>query len=217
MITVVVADDHPMIRAGLRSVIAGMPDAELVAEVDTGETAVAAVVEHQPTVVVIDLHMPPGIDGLEAIRRIHRLAVDTRVVVLTMNEEDVSLLAAMQAGACGYLVKGAGYDEIQGAITAAAAGDAVFGAAVADRMLDILSTTPQTDAVEDLGLSQREREVLGLLAAGSGTNDIARRLHISPKTVRNYVSALLTKLDVPDRAQAIAWARTAGLGPPEGR
>ena len=205
-----------MIRAGLRSVLAGMPDAELVAEADTGDAAVAAVVQHRPTVVIMDLHMPPGIDGLEAIKRIRRLAVDTRIVVLTMDEEDVSLLAAMQAGACGYLVKGAGYAEIQGAITAAAAGDMVLGGAIADRMLNALAAT-RTNPADNLGLSQREREVLGLLAAGGGTNEIARRLHISPKTVRNHVSALLTKLEVPDRAQAIAWAREAGMEPPHGR
>ena len=216
MITLVVADDHPMIRAGLRAVLDGMTGVELVAEVASGEEAVEAAVARRPDLVVMDLHMP-GIGGLEAIRRIRRRTPATRVLVLTMNEEDVALVAAMQAGACGYLVKGASYEEVQGAIAAAAVGEAVFGAAVASRIVDIVAAAPVPDAASGVGLSAREREVLVMLAAGSGTNDIARKLHLSPKTVRNHVSTLLSKLDVPDRAQAIAWARSVGLPPSDGR
>lgn len=213
MITVVVADDHPMVRTGLRAVLEGMPEMELVAEAATGEQAVAAVAEHHPDLVVMDLHMP-GIGGLEATRRIRAMAPRTGVLVLTMDEEDAALFAALRAGACGYLVKGASYNEVKAAVTLAAAGEAVFGPAVAARVLRLLATTPLADPADRIGLTDREREVLGLLAAGRGTNEVARRLHLSPKTVRNHVSAILTKLQVPDRAQAIAWARAAGLQDP---
>jgi DNA-binding NarL/FixJ family response regulator len=211
MPTVVVADDHPMVRAGLRSVLASMADFELVAEAENGEETIAAVSQHHPDLVVMDLHMP-GIGGLEATRQVRRQSASTRVVVLTMSDDDAALFAAMQAGACGYLVKGASYDEVRRAIAGAAAGEAVFGSTVAARVLGALANAPVTDAADESGLSQREREVLELLVAGSGTSDIARKLYLSPKTVRNHISALLTKLDVPDRAQAIAWARNAGLG-----
>ncbi len=210
MITVVVADDHPMVRAGLRAVLSTMPDIELIAEADTGEQAVTVVAEHAPDLVVMDLHMP-GMGGLEATSRIRAVSSRTAVLVLTMNEEDAALFAALQAGACGYLVKGAGYDEVKAAVAAAAAGEAVFGPTVASRVLGVLVGMRPADDAERIGLSEREREVLNLLAAGHGTHDIARRLHLSPKTVRNHVSSILAKLHVPDRAQAIAWARTARL------
>jgi DNA-binding NarL/FixJ family response regulator len=210
MITVVVADDHPMVRAGLRAVLSNMPDIELIAEADTGEQAVAVVAEHDPDLVVMDLHMP-GMGGLEATSRIRAASSRTAVLVLTMNEEDAALFAALQAGACGYLVKGAGYDEVRAAVAAAAVGEAVFGPTVASRVLGVLAGTRPANDAERTGLSEREREVLNLLAAGHGTHDVARRLHLSPKTVRNHVSSILAKLHVPDRAQAIAWARTARL------
>lgn len=213
MTTVVVADDHPMVRTGLRVVLDGMPDMELIAEAATGEQAIAAVAEHQPNLVVMDLHMP-GIGGLEATRRIRATAPHTRVLVLTMDEEDAALFAALRAGACGYLVKGASYEEVKAALILAAAGEAVFGPTVTDRVLKLLATTPIADPIQQTGLTERERDVLGLLAAGCGTHEIARRLHISPKTVRNHISAILAKLQLPDRAQAIAWARTANLHNP---
>jgi len=209
--TIVVADDHPLVRAGLRSILSNMSQAELVAEANTGEEALAAVVEHCPDLVIMDLHMP-GMGGLEAIRDIRAATSGrTAVLVLTMDEEDAALFAALQAGASGYLVKGAGYDEIRAAVAAAAAGEAVFGPAVAFRVLEMLATVHIANDADRTGLSEREREVLALLSAGHGTNDVARRLRLSPKTVRNYVSSILTKLQVPDRAQAIAWARQARL------
>ena len=213
MITVVVADDHPMVRTGLRAVLDSMPDTELVAEAATGEQALAAATEHQPDLVVMDVHMP-GIGGLEATRRIRATAPHTSVLVLTMDEEDAALFAALRAGACGYLVKGASYEEVKAAVTLAAAGEAVFGPAVAARVLALLANAPAADPLRHTGLTEREREVLGLLAAGRGTHEIARRLYLSPKTIRNHVSAILAKLEVPDRAQAIAWARAAGLHDP---
>jgi DNA-binding NarL/FixJ family response regulator len=210
MITVVVADDHPMVRAGLRAVLGNMPDVELVAEAETGEQAVEAALEHRPRLVVMDLHMP-GIGGFEATSRIRTLAPDTAVLVLTMDVEDAALFAALQAGACGYLLKGAGYDEVRAAVAAAAAGGAVFGPVVSARVLGVLADIHVADDAERSGLSEREREVLTLLAAGHGTNEVAQRLHLSPKTVRNHVSSILEKLQVPDRAQAIAWARNARI------
>jgi DNA-binding NarL/FixJ family response regulator len=214
MTTVIVADDHSMIRAGLRSVLADMPGMHLVAEVDSGEAAVAAAIDHQPDLIIMDLYMPPGMDGLEATRQIRGHCPATRVMVLTMNEEDAALIAAMQSGACAYLVKGASYEEIQGAITAVITGEAVFGAGVAARIRDMLANAPVTDPAAAAGLSDREREVLILLASGRGTPEIARQLYLAPKTVRNHISAILTKLDVPDRAQAISWARATKLAPP---
>jgi DNA-binding NarL/FixJ family response regulator len=214
MTTVIVADDHSMIRAGLRTVLSDMPDIDLVAEVDNGAAAVAAAIDHHPDLIIMDLHMSPGLDGLEATRQVRQHCPETRVMVLTMDEEDAALVAAMQAGACAYLVKGASYEEIQGAITAVLTGEAVFGAGVATRILDMLATAPVTDPAAAAGLSDREREVLLLLASGASTPDIARRLYLSPKTVRNHISAILTKIDVPDRAQAISWARSVKLAPP---
>jgi DNA-binding NarL/FixJ family response regulator len=210
-ITLVIADDHPLIRAGLRTVLDDMPTVTVVAEVDSGEAAVDAVDQYTPSVVLMDLLMP-GIGGFEATRRICDTHPDTKVLVLTMNDEDAALVEALQAGACGYLVKGAGYGEIQAAVNAAAAGETVLSGQLAPRLLSLLRAAPRADAAARAGLSTREQEVLALLASGSGTAEIARRLFLSPKTVRNHVSMVLAKLDVPDRAQAIAWAHRAGLG-----
>jgi DNA-binding NarL/FixJ family response regulator len=213
VITVVVADDHPMVRTGLRAVLDAIPDMTLIAEAATGEQALDAVTQHQPDLVVMDLHMP-GIGGLEATRRIHATSPQTAVLILTMDDDDVALFGALRAGACGYMVKGAGYDEVKAVLSLAATGEAVFGPAVAARILSTLSAIPPPDTTDGTGLTDREREVLTLLATGSGTQDISRRLHLSPKTIRNHVSAILTKLHVPDRAHAIAWARAAGLHHP---
>ncbi len=210
-ITMVIADDHPLIRAGLRTVFDDMPTVTIVAEVDCGEAAVDAVHEYSPTMVLMDLLMP-GIGGLEAMRRIRDTHPGTKILVLTMNDEDAALVEALQAGACGYLVKGAGYGEIQAAVSAAAVGDTVLSGQLAPRLLSLLGTAPRADAATEAGLSTREHEVLALLASGHGTAEIARRLFLSPKTVRNHISTVLAKLGLPDRAQAIAWARRAGLG-----
>jgi DNA-binding NarL/FixJ family response regulator len=208
---VVVADDHAVVRTGLRSVLHEMVDVELVAEAQTGEEAVTSARLHRPDLVVMDLHMPPGMNGLEATKRLRLLPDPPRVLVLTMNEEEVAIIAALQAGACGYLVKGASYDEVTAAITAAATGEAVFGAAIAEHVLGALRQTRVADAAEERGLSTREREILVELASGKSTDQVAQKLQLRPKTVRNNVSTLMTKLSVPDRAQAIAWARGIGL------
>jgi DNA-binding NarL/FixJ family response regulator len=208
---VLVADDHPIVREGLRAVVGTMPDFELVAAAENGRQAVDAARETAPDVVVMDLHMPE-LDGVSAIREILAERPEVAVVVLTMFENDESLLSAMAAGARGYLVKGAGHTDISLALRTAAAGGLVLGAAVARQAVARLTgevTPPQAPFPE---LTAREREVLDLLARGSGTHDIATRLYVSPKTVRNHVANILVKLQVPDRAQAIARARAAGLG-----
>src|SRR5439155_5959782 len=168
--------------------------------------------EHGPDIVVMDLNMP-GVNGVEATRRIIAAHPDIGVLVLTMFDDDDSVFAAMRAGARGYLVKGSDTDEVVRAITAVGNGEAIFGPSVARRILAFL-TEPLSayDAHLFPELSAREREVLDLVAAGVANTDIAKRLFLSPKTIRNHVSSIFTKLRVADRAQAIVRARAAGLG-----
>jgi DNA-binding NarL/FixJ family response regulator len=207
---VVVADDHPMIREGLRAVLATLPDFELVAQAGTGNEAIEAVAATQADLVIMDLHMP-DIDGAEATRRILARHPTVRILVLTMFDNDEMLVAGLRAGARGYLVKGANHAEITGALRSVAAGEAVFGKGVADQVLDRLSGRV-TNTRPFPQLTAREFEILDLLANGLGTRDIARKLYLTDKTVRNYIASILTKLDVPDRAQAIVAAQRAGLG-----
>ncbi|MGH2720080.1 MAG: response regulator [Actinomycetota bacterium] len=207
---VLIADDHPIVREGLRTVLGTLPDFELAGEAATGVEAVEAAAAGAPDIVVMDLQMPE-LDGIEAIRRIVAARPGTAVLVLTMFEDHAMLEAAMRAGARGYLLKGAGHHDIARALRSVARGEAVFGAGVADHVLGRLTGRDRPETLFPQ-LTTREREVLTLLAEGRGTQDIARRLYLSPKTVRNHVAAVLAKLDVPDRAQAIAAARQAGLG-----
>ncbi|GAA4570168.1 response regulator [Planotetraspora kaengkrachanensis] len=212
-IRVVVVDDHPMMREGMRALVASLPDIEVVGEAGDGEAACREVQLTRPDVVVMDLHMP-GVSGVEATRSILRVAPATRVLVLTMFEDDESVFAAMRAGASGYLVKGAEQEEIVRSIRSVAAGQAVFGPTVARRIIDFFAgggrnATPAEPFPE---LTGREREVLDLIAAGHSNAVIARRLVISPKTVSNHISAIFAKLQVADRAEAIVRARQAGLG-----
>jgi DNA-binding NarL/FixJ family response regulator len=207
---VVAADDHPMIREGLRAVLATLPDFELVAEAGTGDEAIEAVAATGADIVIMDLHMP-GIDGAEATRRILTRNPNVRILVLTMFDNDEMLVAGLRAGARGYLVKGANHAEIAGALRSVAAGEAVFGKGVADQVLDRLSGRV-TDIRPFPQLTTREFEILDLLASGLGTRDIARKVFLTDKTVRNYIAIILTKLEVPDRAQAIVAAQRAGLG-----
>jgi DNA-binding NarL/FixJ family response regulator len=203
---VVIADDHPVVQQGLTLVLSEASDVDLVGTASDGLEAVALVAEHQPDVVIMDLHMP-GLDGVAATRRI-TADWPAAVLVLTMHDDDDLLLAAIRAGARGYLLKGAASDEILAAIHAVARGEALFGAPVAQRLLDSVAGHAAPLLPE---LSARERQILELLVARCGTNEIARRLFLSPKTVRNNVSSILGKLHVSDRAQAIALARDAGL------
>jgi DNA-binding NarL/FixJ family response regulator len=209
---VVIADDHPTFRRGLRALFDSLDDVDVVGEADDGEGAVALAGDLVPDVVVMDLNMP-GVNGVEATRRIVAENPSVAVLVLTMLDEDESVFAAMRAGARGYVVKGADTEDVLRALESVARGDAVFGPAVASRVLSYL-TRPLSarDPILFPELSEREREVLELIARGHTNSDIARKLVISPKTVRNHVSNVFTKLQVSDRAEAIVRARDAGLG-----
>jgi DNA-binding NarL/FixJ family response regulator len=207
---VVLADDHPMYRFGLRAVLDASPEVEVVGEAADGAELLALVGRCAPDVVLTDLSMP-RLSGTAAIDELTRRRPGLGVLVLTMHEDDVSLFGALRAGARGYLLKGADREEIVRAVLAVAGGDAVYGGAVARRVVDALTGAASRAPVLP-ELTGREREVLELLAAGLPTGQIARRLTLSDKTVRNHVSAVLTKLQVPDRGAAVARAREAGLG-----
>jgi DNA-binding NarL/FixJ family response regulator len=207
---VLVADDHPVFRTGLRGLLELSDGIELAGEVASGEEAVVAAAELRPDVVVMDLHMP-GVNGIDATRQIVAAQPEVGVLVLTMFEDDDSVFAAMRAGARGYLLKGAGQDEIMRAIHAVGHGEAIFGPAIAQRMIDFL-TAPADQREPFPELTDREREVLELIAQGWSNQRIAQHFVLSTKTVRNHVSNIFTKLCVADRGQAIVRAREAGLG-----
>jgi DNA-binding NarL/FixJ family response regulator len=210
-VRILVADDHPLFREGLRALVAAEPGLELVGEAERGDEVADRALALGPDVVVMDLRMPGG-GGIEATRRIVRESPHVAVLVLTMLEDDDSLLAAMRAGARGYLLKGAGQDEIVAAIRAVARGEAIFGPALAERLIAYFAAAPAGPPQAFPELTVREREVLELLARGEGNRAIAARLSLSEKTVRNNVSNIFTKLHVADRSQAIVRAREAGLG-----
>jgi DNA-binding NarL/FixJ family response regulator len=211
MIRLLVVDDHPAYRRGLELMLADTGDIEIVGEAATGERAVELAASLAPDVVLMDLRMP-GLDGIEATRRLTRSGSAAAVVVLTMFEDDDSVFAAMRAGARGYLLKGAEQDEIVRAIRAAAAGEAIFGPQVAQRVIAHFANGSGSAAASFPSLTEREREVLEMVAAGKGNATIAHELMISLKTVRNHVSNIFTKLQVSERSQAIVKAREAGLG-----
>jgi DNA-binding NarL/FixJ family response regulator len=213
MIRVVIVDDHPLMREGMRALVATVPDVEIVGEAADGEAARREVQLTTPDVVVMDLYMP-GMNGVEATRAILRAVPATRVLVLTMFEDDDSVFAAMRAGASGYLVKGAHQDEILRAVRSVAAGQAIFGPSVARRIVDFFANAASLGCTADPfpELTAREREVLDLIAAGRSNSQIASTLQITGKTVSNHISAIFAKLQVADRAEAIVRAREAGLG-----
>jgi DNA-binding NarL/FixJ family response regulator len=212
ILRIVVADDHPLYRRGLAALLGAQPGWEVVAQAEDGLGAVIEVHAHQPDVVVMDLSMP-GLDGIEATRRITRASPHVAVLVLTMYEDDGSVFSAMRAGARGYLLKGADHTEIVRAVGAVADGEAVFGAAVAARILEFFTASrPRETEVVFPQLTAREHQVLDLIAAGRSNAELAASLVLSPKTVRNHVSNIFSKLQVADRAQAIVLARDAGLG-----
>ncbi len=211
MIRVLIADDHPVMRNGLAAVLGSLGDIEVVAVAADGRAAVKEVMLTRPDVALIDLQMP-HLDGFGALREIRRLAPGTALCVLTMFDDDDSLFTAMKAGARGYLLKGAEQDDIARAVRAMYAGEAVFGPGVAQRILNHLAGPPAPTARGFPQLTEREYEVLDLLAAGLTTAAIAARLVIAPKTVSNLTSTILGKLCVTDRVQAAVVARDAGLG-----
>lgn len=207
---VLIVDDHPMFRYGLASLIQNQPDLDVVGEASTGHEAVTFAVELQPDVVVMDLNMPE-LDGVAATRRIVQAAPHIGVLVLTMAEDDETVFAAIRAGARGYYVKGAGHQEIVRGIRAVGHGEAIYGPAIAQRILGYFNRAPATVTAFPQ-LTEREHEILTLIASGHRNDEIARRLVLSLKTVRNHASNIYAKLQVADRAQAIIRAREAGIG-----
>lgn len=208
---VLVVDDHPLFRFGLCTVLAAEPSLEVAGEAANGRDAISAARTFGPDVVVMDLHLP-DIDGIEATRQIVADRPGTGVMVLTMFNDTESVFAAMRAGARGYLLKGSGQEEIVRAVHAVGRGEAIFGPDIATRVLGFFNNGPVAADPVFPELTSREREVLALIADGESNSTIARRLSLSPKTVRNHVSSIFTKLHVADRAQAIVRARKAGLG-----
>ena len=211
VLRIVLVDDHPVVRDGLKALLASVDDMCVVGEAGSGEESLEVVAASFPDVVIMDIEMP-GIGGIEATRRLLAHA-NCVVLVLTMYGEDEFVFAALQAGARGYLVKGAQQEDVLRTIRAVARGDAVFGHEVADRLLHTFNTkangsTPFPE------LTERERDVLALLADGTSNALIARKLGLTPKTVANHVSNILTKLHAVDRAEAVVRARRAGLGTP---
>jgi DNA-binding NarL/FixJ family response regulator len=211
-IRVLVVDDHPLYREGLRSAIRTMPEIEVVGEAVDGDEAVRLVLELTPDVVLMDLQMPRR-NGVEAMRELRTVSPSTAVLALTMLDDDEAVGAAMRAGASGYLLKGAGRDEIERAVVDVAGGALVVGTGVADRMRTWFAAGVGAGPIPAFpGLTAREREVLDLLARGLTNPAIARRLSLSEKTVRNHVSNVFAKLGVENRSAAVATARDAGLG-----
>jgi DNA-binding NarL/FixJ family response regulator len=212
---VLVADDHPFFRDGLRVMLEATPDTELVGEATDGTEAIALAHTLRPDVILMDLRMP-GLGGIEATREILSKNPQVGILVVTMIEDDDSVFAAMRAGARGYLLKGADKDEMLLAIRAVGRGEAIFGPGIARRLVQYFASHAAVPAHASRQvfpeLTDREREILDLIAAGRNNQEIARQLFLSLKTVRNYVSNILTKLQVADRAQAIIRAREAGLG-----
>ncbi len=208
-ISLVVAEDSPPFRAGLRALLASAPDMVISGEAEDGEQAVEMALSLQPDVVLMDVQMP-RLNGIEATRRIVRSSPHIAIVVLTMFDDDESVFAAMQAGARGYLLKGALRNEILAAVRAAAAGEAIFGPALAKRMMQYFAQM-KAPGVPFPDLTEREREVLTLISQGRNNTEIAERLVISGKTVRNHITSIFSKLQVGDRAQAISRARDAGI------
>ncbi len=211
-IRILIADDHGVVREGLRAVLGSEPDMEVVGEAATGKEVVERAAELQPDVILMDIQMP-HVNGIEATRRILEANPDIGVVVLTMFEDDDSVFSAMRAGARGYVLKGAPPSEILKVLRAVAGGEAHFGPEIAKRLMDFFSAPKPASPTEAFPeLTSREVEILDLIAQGHSNAKIAAHLFVSPKTVGNHISHIFTKLQVADRAHAIIRAREAGLG-----
>lgn len=211
VVRLLIADDSAAFREGLKALLDTEAGMTVLGEAADGAEVVALAERLQPDVVLMDLQMPEA-NGIEATRRIHETSPHIRILVLTMFEDDASVFSALRAGARGYLVKGAMKAEIVRAIRSVHGGEAIFGPAVARRMLRFFSQPSSVAPSPFPELTGREREVLELIAAYRGNAAIARQLGIRPKTVRNHISNIFGKLQVADRAEAIARAREAGLG-----
>lgn len=215
-IRVLVVDDHTLFRDGLSAILMNVPDIEAVGEAGTGQEAVSQVEALAPDVVLMDINMP-DLNGIEATQQILAIKPDTGIIMLTMLEDNDSLFAAMCAGARGYILKGADKAEVLKTIRAVAGGEALFGPAIASRLTTFFQNSRRATHQNEVDspfsdLTEREREVLELIAAGENNQEIAQQLHISAKTVSNHISSVFNKLQVANRAQAIVKARQAGLG-----
>ena len=215
-ITVLIADDHVFYREGVRALLSNVLDIEVIGEANNGEEAIIQARDLQPNVILMDLKMP-HMNGIDATRKIHEAQPHVGVLVITMFDDDDSVFAAMRAGARGYLLKDADKDEVVRAIVAVERGEAIFSPAIAKRMMQYFSapsalSNKKTQPDEFAELTEREFEILDLIAQGDNNLVIATKLSLSIKTVQNYVSSILTKLQVADRVQAIVRARKAGLG-----
>ncbi|THV12117.1 response regulator transcription factor [Nocardioides caeni] len=218
-IRVVVVDDHQILRDGLVALLSALPGIDVVGVAADGREAIHVVGEAQPDLVVMDIQMP-HLDGIEATRFLTGREPAPRVVMLTMNEDDMTILSAIRAGASGYLLKGAGAAEVEHAIRSAAAGGMVFGAGLAATVAGFFAGSAVTAPRPELpfpDLTDRERDVLERIAAGHSNDAIAAALFVSNKTVRNTVSAIYAKLHATGRADAIVKAREAGFGRDERR
>lgn len=211
-IRILIADDHAFYREGVRAMLREVPGVEVVGEAASGEGAIALALALQPDVILMDIKMP-AVNGIDATRRILHASPHIAILIVTMFEDDDSVFAAMRAGARGYLLKDADQDELVHAIHSVGRGAAIFSPAIAERMIRYFSLPRPT--VAELAfpdLTDREREILQLIAAGHSNAAIAARLVLSVKTVQNHVSNIFSKLQVADRAQAIVRARDAGMG-----
>jgi DNA-binding NarL/FixJ family response regulator len=210
-IHVLIADDHALFRAGLHALLNLYPEIQVVGEASTGEAAISAADDIQPDIILMDLQMP-GVNGIEATRRILHSSPNIGIIVVTMFEDDDSVFTAMRAGARGYILKEAGEEEVLRAIRAVARGEAIFGPAIARRLVHFFAASHLEYDPVFPELTGREREILDLIARGENNAEIAQRLVLSPHTVRNHISNIFSKLQVADRAEAIIRARDAGLG-----
>ena len=211
-IRILLADDHPFFRDGVRVLLDSVADTKVVGEAQTGEQAIELAASLQPDVVLMDINMP-GVNGIEATRRILHASPHIHVLVVTMYEDDDSVFSVLRAGARGYLLKGANQVELLRAIRGVAAGEVIFGAGIAQRVMGYFAAPrPAVPWQAFPDLTDREREILGLIARGHSNAEIVQRLMLSPKTVRNHISNIFSKLQVADRTEAISRAREAGLG-----
>jgi DNA-binding NarL/FixJ family response regulator len=222
-IRLLIADDHRLFREGVKALLGTAGDIQIVGEAEDGAAAVQACQRLAPDVVLMDINMP-GLNGIQATQQVLAQSPKTGVIMLTMLEDDASVFAAMRAGARGYILKGASPDEMLSAIRSVAEGQALFGPAIATRLMNFFQELRYTPGAEAAGaphtgtpqspfpeLTERELEVLHLIAQGYNNSEIARKLVISPKTVRNHITSIFSKLQVADRAQAIVLARRAGM------
>lgn len=209
---VLIADDHPLFRHGLSALLSASSDFEVAGEATTGEEVIELAATLQPDVILMDIQMP-AVNGIEATRRILHASPQIRILIITMFEDDTSVFLAMKAGARGYVLKDTQKDEMFQAIRAVGRGEAIFSPAIAIRLIDFFSAPPPAVLPQAFPtLTERERDILGLIAQGCNNTEIATRLVLSPHTVRNYVSTIFSKLQVVDRAQAIIRARESGMG-----